>query len=81
MESRDLAIAALRVLSAWTHGNRAESDDLKALRTHALSDEVDLPPDELACRIIGRECMKVIQESQFGRKTIEQNVRRYRETA
>ena len=71
MEARELALAALRVLGAWTHRDPVDPADVKILRTHAVSGEADLPLDELACRIISRECATVIQESRIDRKAIE----------
>ena len=77
MESQELALIALRVLSGWTGGDITEStDDVKTLRAHALPDETDLPLDELACCIVGRACAKVINESQFDRKAIESDAYR-----
>src|SRR6476469_3295940 len=70
MEARDIALTALHVLSGWSHGHSLESDDVKMLRTHALPDEVELPTDELACRIVGRTCRQVIQESKGDRRHI-----------
>jgi hypothetical protein len=73
MEARELAPTALRVLGAWTHRDTVDSADVTILRTHALSGEADLPVDELACRIINRECARVIQESRVDREAIESN--------
>jgi hypothetical protein len=81
MQDGKLAVTALRVLSAWTHGNGSESDDLKLLRAHAMSDETSLPPDELACRIVSRECQRVMYESQTHRKAIGLRDHRSRRTA
>ena len=71
MEVRDLALTALRVLSAWMHGERPTPEDAKVLLGNALAGEDDLSLDELACRIVARTCAKVIQESQADRKAIE----------
>jgi hypothetical protein len=74
MEHRDLAMVALRVLSGWTpvtcHG-------MKSCRSfaHCLTDEMELAPDEMACRLIGRACAAVIEESQGDRKEISRNFR------
>ncbi len=65
MGSQDIAITALRVLNALTQGITPNSDDLKILRVHAAPDDVNLPLDALACRIIARECSRVIQESKL----------------
>jgi hypothetical protein len=67
MEARKLALTALRVLSAWTKGKTSESNDVKILRAHALSEEADLPADELACRIIARACQAMIQKAPVDR--------------
>jgi hypothetical protein len=81
MDARDVAEAALRVLSLWTHGIEPNSQDVKILRSHALvPDEMDLSIDELACRVIRRECARVIEESQVSRKNIDRNCR-HRKTA
>jgi len=69
MESRELVEVALRVLKAWTSGEHLSSSaDIEILRRHALPDEVDLAPDDLACYIVNRECSRVIGESQGERK-------------
>ena len=63
METRELAITALRVLSAWTNGSRVHSDDVKFLRAHAQRGEADLDIDELACRFLGRTCHTIVQDA------------------
>jgi hypothetical protein len=73
MDSRELVETALRFLKAWTYGDRALPTDIEVLRGHAFAEEVDLPIDELACRIVARECGRVIQESQMDRKPIPAN--------
>ncbi len=51
MSSRELVEAALHVLVAWNDGRTPPAADLeKLLRAYPSSGEV--PPDELACRII-----------------------------
>jgi hypothetical protein len=63
MENREVALVALRVLSAWIHGDQSESDNVKALRVHALPTEIDLPIDDLACSILRRTAQIVIPVS------------------
>jgi hypothetical protein len=58
MESKKLAMTALRVLSTWSKGDTPAPEDVKILRAHALAHEVDLPTDALACRIVARACLK-----------------------
>lgn len=71
METRDLATTALRVLSLWTRaGNKFESDDAQLLRAHSPLDEIELSVDELSCRIISRECSRVIRKLQIDQKRI-----------
>ena len=75
MEPRELAVVALRVLSGWTLGRTPTTVDVNILRAHALAHETDLPPDELACLIVGRTCAKVIHDSQMERKETTLNFR------
>jgi hypothetical protein len=62
MEPRKLTITALRVLSAWSKGSTPKPGDVKALGAYALSDETELPADELACRIVARTCQAMIRQ-------------------
>jgi hypothetical protein len=71
MGSKQIVEAALRVLTAWTSGGRTNSSDIEILRQHALPGETEIPIDDLACRIVGRECGRVIQNSQADRKGTE----------
>ena len=75
MKSRELALIALRILSGWTMRRAGNPEEIEILRAHALEGERDLPPDELACRIVGRECAKVIAQSQGERKAMSRNFR------
>lgn len=47
-------ITALRVLARSIYQEPASARDINALRRNARRDEMDLPIDELCCRIIQR---------------------------
>lgn len=47
-------IIALRVLARCVYYERAAPRDINALRRHACEEEIDLPIDELCCRVIQR---------------------------
>jgi hypothetical protein len=47
-------IIALRVLARFIYHEGASPRDINALRRHASADEIDLPIDELCCRVIQR---------------------------
>jgi len=47
-------ITALRVLARYVYCEPAAPRDINALRRHARPDEIDLPIDELCCRVIQR---------------------------
>lgn len=79
--SKELVETALRVLTAWTYKDLPAFSDLEILRRSCLPEEAEVPIDELACRVIGRECKKVIQDSQTERKTIEPNIVHHRKRA
>ena len=81
MGSKELCEVALRVLKAWTYKDLPAFSDLEILRRSCLPDETSVPIDELACRVIARECKKVIKDSQTERKTIEPNVTRRRKVS
>ena len=72
MDSRELALVALRVLSACTHGKK-ETNDVKTLRAHCLPEERSLATDELGCIMVGRCCAKVKEESKADRTVIDSN--------
>ena len=76
MGSEKVVETALGVLKAWTCGDPPASNEVELLRQHALPDERDLPADELACRIVFRECGRAIQDSQAERKRPLSIVRR-----
>jgi hypothetical protein len=78
MGSKELVEAALRVLTAWTSGDRTNSSDIEILRQHALPGETEIHIDDLACRIVARECARVIQDSQADRKGTESSAPRRR---
>ena len=78
MDSRQLTDAALRVLTGWTYGDKCDDNDIRFLRQHARPDEIALPLDELACRIVARQCTRVIRESKADRKGIESSAPRRR---
>ena len=65
MKSRELVETALRVLNDWSHGHHTDLTDFAVLRQHALPEELGLPSDELACRIVFREA---IQDARTDRK-------------
>jgi hypothetical protein len=71
MEPRELVESALRVLKAWMSGDRLPSADVEIVRQHALPGEEDLPLDDVACRIVNRECSRAIAESRQDRKGVE----------
>jgi hypothetical protein len=81
MDSRQLVETALRVLKAWTYGDRPASTDMDVLLGHALAGEGELPIDELACRIVARECGRVIQDSETERKRVGSDIIHPRERA
>jgi hypothetical protein len=76
MESRELCEIALRVLQAWTYKELPAFSDIEILRRSCLPEETGVAIDELACRVIGRECKKIVQDSQADRRTMGSNVRR-----
>jgi hypothetical protein len=62
MESRELVEVALRVLTSWSAGELPAERDVRILRQHALPHEAELPPDDLACAIVARECRLVTSQ-------------------
>ena len=66
MEPKELCEIALRVLKAWTYKELPTIADLEVLR-QSCPGEADVPIDELACRVITRECKKLNQDSQTER--------------
>ena len=68
MDSRKLVETALRVLQARTYGDTPKSEEKEILRQHALPDEANIPLDDLACRIVFRQCGRAIQDSQAERQ-------------
>ena len=71
MEPRELCETALRVFKDWISGDRRPSADGEILRQHALPGEADLPLDDLACRIVNRECSRAITDSREDRTGVE----------
>lgn len=71
MGDKELCEVALRVLRAWTYCELPDFYDLERLRSSCLPEEKAVPIDELACRVISRECERVIRQSQSERKEIE----------
>jgi len=49
-----LFITALRVLAKSIHNERIAPQEVHILRGGAMLDEVDLPLDELCCRLVRR---------------------------
>ena len=47
-------ITALRVLARYIYRENAAPRDVNVLRRNARPDEIDLPIDELCCRVIER---------------------------
>ncbi len=70
MQPKELCEIALRVLRAWTYRELPAFSDIEMLRQSCLPDESDVSIDELACRVISRECKAIIQNSQTRRKGI-----------
>ena len=81
MPSEDLCEIALRVLNAWTYRDLPAFDDMETLRHCCLPDEAGVPIDELARRVITRECRAVIQNSQIKRKGIMSSLASHRKKA
>ena len=81
MQSKELCEIAMRVLKAWTYRELPPFTDIETLRHSCRPDERDLPIDELACRVITRECRAVIQNSQTKRKGIMSNLAEHRKKA
>ena len=81
MSSKELCEIALRVLKAWTYRELPAFSDIETLRQSCLPDESDVPIDELACRVITRECKAVIQNSQTKRKGIMSSLATHRKKA
>ena len=52
--NRELYLIALRVLAKFISGEKQDSVNVKELRANALPTEVDIPIDELCCRMIHR---------------------------
>jgi hypothetical protein len=75
--SKELVETALRVLTAWTYKDLPDFSDLEILRRSCLPEEAEVPIDELACRIVARECKSVIQDSQTERRPIPSSVLRH----
>jgi len=63
MERPEPVKTALRVLTAWSFGNKESASDAAILRQDALPHEAALPLDELACLVVNRECSKAVSES------------------
>ena len=61
MESPALVDVALHVLKSWTCGECPSAEDLRVLHQHAIPEEANLAPDDLACAIIARECRKTVE--------------------
>jgi hypothetical protein len=81
MCSKELCELALRVLKAWTYSELPSFSDIEILRRSCLPEESEVPIDDLACRVVTRECRKIIQDSQTKRKSIGSNTVHYRKKA
>ena len=74
MKPQQLVSLALRVLSAWSSGQRPDPGDLEVLRRHAPPDcATDLEFDELACYVIKYETDRVLAGSRRSRKGIKRD--------